>query len=146
MTTTHPGDALHRLLHTYKRAMRSAYRDAGIMLPTSHVRVMKAICHLPQCTAHAISLRMRRDKSQITRVVQELCQARLVRRKPDPDDARRRILTPTAAGTRLMRRVAEAEREAGTRMVRGLPAASVAEFVRLSEVMAANLDTTEPRS
>ncbi len=143
MSTTPPGDALHRLLHAYKRAMRDAWRDAGIDLPGSHVRVMKVICHLPQCSAHDIVARMRRDKSQITRIVQDLCAAGLIRRRPDPADRRRQILTPTAKGKRLRERAREAEREAGRRMVHGLPAASVAEFVRLAEAMAANLDPPE---
>lgn len=143
MVTPHPGDTLHRLLHAYKRAMRDAYLAAGIDLPHSHVRVMKAVCHLPQCTAHAIAGRMQRDKAQITRAVQELCAAKLVSRRPDPEDGRRQILTPTAAGRRLRKRITDAERDAGARMVRGLPAASVAEFVRLAEAMAANLDSTE---
>jgi DNA-binding MarR family transcriptional regulator len=143
MTTTHPGDTLHRLLHAYKRAMREACRAAGIELASSHVRVMKAICHLPQCSAHAIAGRMQRDKSQITRIVNELCTAGLASRHPDPADGRRQILTPTAAGRRLRDRVADAEREAGARMVHGLPKASVAEFVRLAEAMAANLDSSE---
>jgi len=143
MTPSSPGDALHRLLHAYKRAMRDAWRDAGIDLPGSPVRVMKVICHLPQCSAHDIAGRMRRDKSQITRVVQDLCADGLVRRHPDPRDGRRQILTPTAKGKRLRERTRAAEREAGQRMARGLPAASVAEFVRLAEAMAANLDTPE---
>jgi DNA-binding MarR family transcriptional regulator len=123
--------------------MREAYRAAGIGLPSSHVRVMKAICHLPQCSAQAIAGRMQRDKSQITRIVNELCTAGLVGRHPDPDDGRRQILTPTPNGKRWRTRVAEAEREAGARMVHGLPKSSVATFVRLAEAMAANLDSPE---
>ncbi|GAB3025563.1 MULTISPECIES: MarR family winged helix-turn-helix transcriptional regulator [Oleiagrimonas] len=143
MSSTPPGDALHRLLHAYKRAMREAYRAAGIDLPSSHVRTLKAICGLPKCTAQAIAERMHRDKSQITRVVHDLQAAGLITRRPDPDDGRRQLLAPTASGKRLRARVAEAEREAGTRMVRGLPPTSVATFVRMAETMAANLDTTE---
>lgn len=143
MTLTPPGDALHRLLHAYKRAMREAYREAGIELASSHVRVMKVICHLPQCSAHDIVTRMRRDKSQVTRIVQDLCTADLIRRRPDPADGRRQILVPTAKGKRLRERTRAAEREAGKRMVHGLPSASVTEFVRLAEAMASNLDSPE---
>jgi DNA-binding MarR family transcriptional regulator len=145
MVTPHPGDTLHRLLHAYKRAMREAYLTAGIDLPHSHVRVMKAVCHLPQCSAQAIAERMQRDKSQITRVVQDLCASKLVSRHADPGDGRRQILTPTAAGKRLRKRITDAERAAGAHMVHGLPPASVAEFVRLAEAMAANLHIPEKK-
>ncbi len=143
MPTPRPGDALHRLVHAYKRAMREACRDAGIDLPPSHIRAMKAIRHLPQCTAHDIAVRLRRDKSQITRVVQELRAAGLVRQQPDPTDGRRRILVATKAADALYTRIARAEEAAGMRMVRGLPAASVTRFAHLAEAMAANLDPTE---
>ncbi len=143
MTSTHPGEALHRLLHAYKRAMREACRETGIDLPPSHIRTMKAIRHLPQCTAHDIATRLRRDKSQITRVVQELCTAGLVRQQSDPSDGRRRILMATKAADRLYTRIARAEKAAGARMVRGLPADAVTRFVQLAEAMAANLDPTE---
>ncbi|HEX7338986.1 MAG TPA: MarR family winged helix-turn-helix transcriptional regulator [Rhodanobacteraceae bacterium] len=145
MTTSSPGDALHRLLHAYKRAMRDAYAAAGIELPGSHVRVMKAICHLPQCSAHDIVARMRRDKAQITRIVQDLHAAGLIRRHPDPADKRRQILTPTAAGKRMRERITAAEHDAGKRMLHGLPPASVTQFVRLAEAMAANLDSPEKK-
>lgn len=143
MPRSAPGDALHRLLHAYKRAMREAYRAAGIDLPGSHVRAMKGVGYLPRCTVQAIAERMQRDKSQIARVVKELRAAGLVRSRTDPDDARSRLLAPTAAGQRLLERVAGAEREAGERMVRGLPTEAVDGFVRLAEAMAANLDTPE---
>lgn len=140
MIESHPGDALHRLLHAYKRAMREAYLNGGIELPITHVRVLKGIGHLPACTAQAIAKRMRRDKSQITRIVKELRAAQLVRAQADPEDARSRILAPTGAGVALLERIAEAERDAGARMVEGLPPEAVDEFVRLAGIMATNLD------
>jgi DNA-binding MarR family transcriptional regulator len=143
MTATHPGDALHRLLHAYKRALREASRADGIDLPPSHIRAMKAICHLPDCTAHELAQHFRRDKAQITRVVHDLCDAGLIRQQADPTDRRRRLLVPTSAGKAMQTRIAAAERQAGMRMVRGLSAASVAEFVRLAQVMADNLDPPE---
>lgn len=143
MPSTPPGDALHRLLHAYKRALRDAHRSAGIELPISHVRALKGVCHMPACTVQAIAERMHRDKSQITRVVKELRAEGLVAARTDPDDGRARILTPTAAGKRLMSRIEAVERDAGARMMQGLPAASVTEFVRLAEAMATNLDRPE---
>lgn len=141
MNHLHPGDILHRLLHTYKRAMREAYLNSGIELPIAHVRVLKGIAYLPACTAQLIAKRMQRDKSQITRIVKELRAADLVQAQADPGDGRSRILTPTDTGRELLMRIAAAEREAGNRMVAGLPSEAIAEFTRLAEIMAANLDT-----
>jgi DNA-binding MarR family transcriptional regulator len=143
MNTSHPVDTLHRLLHAYKRAMREAYLGAGIDLPITHVRVLKGIGYLPACTAQALAKRMQRDKSQITRIVKELRALDLVRSQTDPEDGRNRILTPTDAGKRLLACVAEAEREAGDRMMAGLPPDAVAEFVRLAGIVATNLDSSK---
>lgn len=131
---------MHRLLHAYKRAMREAYLAADIQLPIANVRVLKSVGYLPACTVQAVADRMRRDKSQITRIVKELREAELVQARCDPEDGRSRILTPTAAGRRLLVSIAEAERNAGVRMVRGLPADAVEGFVRIAEAMVANLE------
>lgn len=145
MPVSHPGDALHRLLHAYKRALRDAHRAAGIELPISHVRALKGVAYLPACTVQAIAERMHRDKSQITRVVKELRAAGLAQAAADPHDARARLLTLTDRGRALLARIEDAEHEAGARMARGLPPASLIEFVRLAEAMTANLDRPEDR-
>lgn len=136
-----PGDSLHRLLHAYKRALREAYLRGGIELPIAHVRVLKGIGYLPTCTAQAIAKQMQRDKSQITRIVKDLRTAKLARSQADPKDARSRILTPTPDGRALLARIAQAERETAAHMVDNLPPEAVVEFVRLAEIMAANLNT-----
>ncbi|NII09880.1 MarR family transcriptional regulator [Oleiagrimonas sp. C23AA] len=143
MSSLHPGDALHRLLHAYKRAMREAYRAEQIALPISHVRALKGICHGRGTTVQAIAERMHRDKSQITRVVKELRAAGLVQSQTDPHDGRARLLTPTPEGRALMQRVTVVERRAGERMMHGLSPQAVAQFLALTEAMAANLDRPE---
>lgn len=112
--------------------MREAYLSSGIELPIAHVRVLKCIGYLPACTAQAIAKQMQCDKSQITRIVKNLRTAELVRAQADPEDARSRVLTPTPAGRSLPGCIAEAEREAGARMVDGLPPEAVATSERLS--------------
>lgn len=146
MRHVHPGDALHRLLHAYKRALREAYRSGSIDLPIAHVRTLKGICHGHGCTVQAIAERMHRDKSQITRIVHELRTEGLVQGHADPSDGRARILTPTEQGRRLMQRIQDVERDAGARMMRGLSDSAIVEFVALAETMAANLDPPESRS
>lgn len=143
MTSHHPGDALHRLLHAYKRALRQACRAQGIDLPPLQIRIMKMLCRAPGSTAHAVGQRFYRDKAQITRLIRELEEAGLVERRRDPDDGRRQLLTPTAQGKKLHTRIQRADRLAGERMARGLSGDEIAQFVAWADVMIANLDSEE---
>lgn len=143
MTELEADEALHSLLHAYKRALRDACRAADIDWPPSHIRTMKALSHAAPCSAHDLGLRMRRDKAQVARLLQDLMAAGLVKRQRDPQDARRYILTRTRAGRQFCERVAGAQQAATARMLRGLPAASVDEFVRIAETMTHNLDSPE---
>src|SRR5690625_3503172 len=143
MTSHHPGDALHRLLHAYKRALRQACRAQGIDLPPLQIRIMKMLCRAPGSTAHAVGQRFYRDKAQITRVIKELEAAGLLRRTHDPDDGRQQLLIPTARGRQLCAGIRQADRDAGERMARGLSDDEVAQFVAWADVMIDNLNSEE---
>src|SRR5690625_701424 len=121
MTSLEPEEALHGLLHAYKRALRAGCREARIDWPPSHIRSMKVLKHMAPCTAHDIARWLRLDKAQIARVLQDLTAAGLVERQVDPDDGRRRILRLSAPGKQLCQRVARVQQATAARMVQGLP-------------------------
>lgn len=144
MIDTETGEALHRLLHTYKRAMRQAYREAGISLPISHIRALKIIrsqqhSAAEPCTAQMIAARLERDKAQIARVVKELLGDGLIARYHHPDDRRSQILQLTDPGAETLGKVKTAETLAGKRMARGLSEDELETFIRLAGVMTNNL-------
>lgn len=134
------GDALHRLLHAYKRAMRESHAESGIELPIMHIRALKGIARVPNCTAQTIADRMRRDKAQIARAIKDLIADSLIQRHPHPDDQRSQCLRLTPTGQALVERIARNEIQAGLRMAEGLSDAQMQDFVRLAEAMSVNLE------
>lgn len=138
------GEALHRLLHAYRRAMRQSYRDAGIDLAISHIRSLKAIRHhqrSPQgpSTAQIIATRLERDKGQVARIVKDLLTAALIEKHHNPDDRRSQFLELTEKGETTFQRIKEAERQASMRMARGLGTDEMETFIRLADAMTDNL-------
>ncbi|MFC7049412.1 MarR family winged helix-turn-helix transcriptional regulator [Emcibacter nanhaiensis] len=144
MTREQIGESLHTLMHTYRRAMRTAYRRRHLPLSIPYIRALKMIRSMPDCTARDVGKRLRRDKGQITRVIKELLAERLIERHPHPEDKRSQILMLTDKGRETLTTVTAAENEAAADMVQGLTAGEIEEFTRLSQVMVANLDKQKP--
>ncbi|MBS99822.1 MAG: MarR family transcriptional regulator [Oceanospirillaceae bacterium] len=138
------GEALHRLLHAYKRAMRQAYRDLGIELAVAQIRTLKVIRQYQYlmagpCTAQAIASQIGRDKAQIARMVKELLSAELIEKRSNPEDGRSQLLLLTPLGEAILEQIRAAERQASLRMAEGLAKEELATFVRLGDTMTANL-------
>nr|WP_067290240.1 MarR family winged helix-turn-helix transcriptional regulator [Marinobacterium profundum] len=137
------GEALHRLLHAYKRAMRQSFQAHGIDLAISHIRTLKVIhYHLRSkqpCTAQLIVTRLERDKAQIARLLQDLLAAELIEKHPNPEDRRSQILRLTQAGSAVLERIAHAEQDAGLQMAQGLSHEEMQSFIRLANAMTGNL-------
>ena len=140
MPATALNEALQRVTHAYRAAMASAIREAEVPLPVTHVRVLKAVCNLPECTAQRIAQRMRRDKAQITRVLNELQASGLIRKRDNPTDRRSQLLELSTAGTAMMQRIKQLEPQTLAHMTRDIDADEVALFIRLAGRMTDNLD------
>ncbi|MEQ5773900.1 MULTISPECIES: MarR family winged helix-turn-helix transcriptional regulator [unclassified Thalassospira] len=133
------GETLHSLLHAYKRALRQAYHQAEIPLAISHIRTLKGINAIPDCTALALSSRTKRDKGQVTRLIQDLLAEQLIEKHPHPRDKRSNILHLTPDGQKMIKQIKEIEEIAASRMAIGLTPDEIADFNRLATTMSANL-------
>ncbi|GHB27545.1 MarR family winged helix-turn-helix transcriptional regulator [Salinicola rhizosphaerae] len=139
MSDPQVGEALHQLMHAYKRALRRAYRDADLELSVSHIRALKAIRTLAPCTAQHISQRTQRDKAQITRLLKDLLAADVIARSPHPDDRRSQILSLTPMGFAVLSRIDASERQVHDNLAQRLNVDDLDAFLRLSRLMIDNL-------
>lgn len=140
MKTRYLADPLQQLTHAYKSHMRRAVQAAGIEWPITHVRALKGIALTPHCTAQSLALRMRRDKAQITRVLNDLLEAALILKRHNPEDGRSQLLELSADGHALMQRVTALESAAAERMTNGLGAEQVDTFIRIAQRITDNLN------
>ncbi|WP_243748763.1 MarR family winged helix-turn-helix transcriptional regulator [Pseudomaricurvus alcaniphilus] len=137
-------DPLHRLTHAYKSRLRELIVAEGIPLPITQIRVLKGVCRNPSCTAHTIATHMRRDKAQITRVLNELMHAELIIKVDNPGDRRSQLLQPTDAGREIMRRLQAVEARVTAQMTQQLSAEEVSMFIQLSRKMTDSLGHAQP--
>jgi DNA-binding MarR family transcriptional regulator len=136
------GEAVHRLMHTYKYLLRKGVRDQEIELPVTHIRVLKGVCRSPESTAQSIAQRMQRDKAQITRALNDLIDAGLILKADNPHDRRSQLLKPTPKGKKIMAKLDAVEDWAVKQLTRNLAADDLAVFLHVSNTMADSIEQT----
>lgn len=134
------GDAVHRLMHTYKNLLFEGIRKQEIALPVTQIRALKAICRNPQSTAQSIAQRMQRDKAQITRALNDLIDAGLIVKVDNPLDRRSQLLKPTPIGQKTMAQLDAAEEWAVKQLTRNLEINDLALFLRVCNTMTDSVD------
>jgi MarR family transcriptional regulator, organic hydroperoxide resistance regulator len=99
--------------------------------------VLNALEDGPARTQAALAQAIGADKTRIIATFDELQQAGLITREPDPDDRRVRLLSITAAG-RQVRTAAQAAIQANeNRVLARLPPAEREAFLRAAKVLSA---------
>ncbi|QUX91823.1 MarR family transcriptional regulator [Marinomonas sp. A3A] len=134
------GESLHKLMHNYRHQMREAASTSGIAIPVSHIRSLKCIKNIKNCSAKDISDRLSLDKSQITRVLKELVGAGYVIKVRCPDNHRSQLLSLTQIGSELLEKLMMLDQLAVEKMTKYLTAQQIEDFIHISEIMVNNLD------
>ncbi|XAW88644.1 MarR family transcriptional regulator [Vibrio sp. CDRSL-10 TSBA] len=98
--------------------------------------------HVP-CTAHDVAMAIKKDKAQITRLINELIKQGLVDRMKNPHDKRELILSLTDSGQALALQIKEARRAVSTRMTEGLDYEQQAQMKQWLVMMTANLTRSD---
>lgn len=101
-----------------------SYDDAG--LKTNEWRVMAVLAQDGPSSQQRLVGRTQMDKVAVSRAATSLADQGLVRRTPDPDDARSLILSLTARGRALHRRLAPRALALEDALVKGLDRKEIA--------------------
>ena len=134
------GESLHTLMHHYRHQLREAALKSGISIPVSHIRSLKCINKIENCSAKDIADRLSLDKSQITRVLKELVHSGYVEKIRSPDNHRSQLLSLTINGAELLAKVTMLDKAATENMTQNLTEQQIEDFIRISEIMVSNLD------
>lgn len=138
MTVSTLNDALHQLMHAYRRQLKEGIRHHQIALPITHVRVLKGVCRIPECTAGKIAQRMDQDKARITRVLNDLQQAGMTEKANNPHDRRSHFLSPTPEGLAMLERITALEQETAQQLTRHLGDQDLDTFLRIVDTIIHN--------
>ncbi|GAA4467836.1 MarR family winged helix-turn-helix transcriptional regulator [Phytohabitans houttuyneae] len=119
------GAALFRLVRFWGR--RWAAQPAGPP-HVAHVQVLEALDAAATPTIAAVASQLGLDRSVGSRMVSETVAAGYLTRRPDPGDARRTLLAPTAAGRELLRQARQWQQRVFLELTDGWSAADRERF------------------
>ncbi|PKM20888.1 MAG: hypothetical protein CVV11_05250 [Gammaproteobacteria bacterium HGW-Gammaproteobacteria-15] len=108
-------------------------------LTAMHSRLLLMLAAKPGSTAQQLTELLRRDKAQITRLLNDLQQAALLQRQADPVDGRRQLVVLSQQGEQLAAQLKAKKRQIAGKMLVGLTAGQQQQLTQLLAQMYQNL-------
>jgi len=142
----HTQDLLDQLQQLTAELRGQFFLQLGPQLPgltAMHGRLLLLIAGKSGTTAQQLAELLRRDKAQMTRLVNDLQQAALVQRHTDPLDARRQLLYLTEQGQQIATGLKSKKRQIASRMLKGFTAEQQRQMAELLKLMYQNLVSSE---
>ena len=133
-------EALFNLVHAVRNNMKQEIKLLNIDLSPMHLKSLKVISHIDECTGQKLADFMGRDKAQINRLIKELLSQELIIKTDNEKDKRSHLLTLSVKGIEIITLFKTAEKQLFDKMVNNVSAEEVADFIQLSQTLKANLN------
>lgn len=133
-------ERLQALLFGLRAQFHAQLRDAPGGLVPMEVKVLRHVARHAGCTQAELVAHSRRDKAQVTRLIQQLEARGLLLREADADDRRKWRLSLTAEGTALHQSLQARHRQLSAKLVRDLDGTELQQLGTLLGRLQANLD------
>lgn len=135
-------ERLQSLLFGLRSRFHAQLRTAedGSGLAPMEVRVLQHVARRPGWTQAELVAHTRRDKAQLTRLIQQLEARGLLLREPDADDRRKLRLHLTPAGEALQQGLQAQRKQLVTQLVRDFDQAELQQLGALLARLQANLE------
>lgn len=134
-------DPIRRLSIAYHRHVQATLNEQGVEWTPMQLRSLKAIAAFPNCTPQELSVKLDRDKAQITRTLQALERNALIERSQHPTDRRSHVLRLSSAGEKTLRTLQAAEEHTNATMSEGLSPEALDTFRQIATQMADRLSS-----
>lgn len=132
-------EAAFRLSHDIGLQIGPRLGKVGINLAPQQLRTMRLIWSRNKTTMIDISKTLKRDKAQVTRLIDELCKAGMISRETNPDDGRSKILKLTQKGNALFIRIEKIEAQFSEELIEGISEKDLQIFFDVSDQLSDNL-------
>ena len=103
------------------------------------IRAMRQIWSSESTTSQDIAVALKKDKSQVKRIVDELCAMELINRAPHPTDRRSKILQLTQKGNDFFTAIEAIETTFSQQLIEGISEQDLTTFFKVSDVLTANM-------
>ena len=133
-------EALFNLVHAVRNNMKQEIKLLNIDLSPMHLKSLKVISRIDDCTGQKLADFMGRDKAQINRLIKELLSQELIIKTDNEKDKRSHLLTLSVKGIEIITLFKTAEKQLFDKMVNNVSAEKITDFIQLSQTLRANLD------
>lgn len=137
----HVLERMHALMHNLKHHMQAAAAEDGSGLGWMEARCLNYFKGHPGATQSDLVQHSGRDKAQIARIVKGMVERGLLHSQPNPADGRSQVLSVSALGKDLQRKLQWHRAQFEKRMMTGLSDGERTTLVTLLEKLQRNADT-----
>ena len=135
--TIHEG--AFRLSYDIGAQISPSLAQSRISLPRQQQRALRRVWETEETTLADLSATLKRDKGQVARIVDELCNADLLIREPNPRDGRSKLIKLTHLGQRHLEAVEEIEAKISHKLTQGISKEELEIFFRVSDQLSENI-------
>ncbi|WP_440874192.1 MarR family winged helix-turn-helix transcriptional regulator [Thalassotalea sp. PLHSN55] len=132
-------EALFSLVHTVRNNMQQELKQLTSDLSPMHLKSLKVISIIDDCTGQKLADFMGRDKAQINRLIKELVSQEFIIKSENKQDKRSQILTLSETGLKVMMQFQCAEKRVFDKMIADIPKAQIESFILLTQTLKNNL-------
>lgn len=135
-----------QIVGSFKRSMSQAMKQQGWDLSPLHFLIIRSIHLIEGCTPNTLSNYLKKDKAQITRLLNPLLKQGIVQKIANPNDKRSQYLTLTDKGLEWYTVLQASDLETLAAMRKGISDEELAQFLLIGEKMAGNLERAADES
>jgi DNA-binding MarR family transcriptional regulator len=103
------------------------------------MRALRVIWSSDEATAQDIVSTIKRDKAQVARLVEDLCEQNLVERRMNPNDKRSKLLRLTDCGRDIFNKVEQIEQSFANELIEGIPKEELEVFFGVADKLSENM-------
>ncbi|MBU2871412.1 MarR family winged helix-turn-helix transcriptional regulator [Colwellia sp. E2M01] len=133
------GEALFSLLFKVRNKINQEVKRLDFGLPLMHLKTLKVISMIEECTGKKLAAAMGRDKAQINRAIKELVIQQLIIKTQNEHDGRSHILSLSEHGSHIIEKFNNVEQQVFKAMAENIAKDDVQAFIQLANVFKNNL-------
>lgn len=133
-------EALFSLVHKVRNNMQHEIKLLALDLSPMHLKSLKVISIIDDCTGQKLADFMGRDKAQINRLIKELVCQELITKADNEKDKRSQFLLLSVKGIEIMNMFQNAEKQVFNKMINDISPEQIEDFIQVTQKLKNNLE------